>query len=155
MMTFYCFRSSLNRVLSQSLLVVALAAMGLLCGLIPELSKDSHALVFSSSVYAQAVDNDELIRYVRASLKIEQLRMVAYNEIKKINGGNVPDIASCSLQGLPGNIRPIWQNFCTQSQSITAGEGFSNNRYNAITRMREEDSNLERRVKDEAARQTR
>lgn len=155
MMTSYYSRSSLNRVLSQSLLVVVLAAIGLLCGLIPEVSKDSHTLAFSSSAYAQAIDNDELIRYVRASLKIEQLRLVAYNEIKKINGGNVPEISSCSLQGLPANIRPIWQNFCKQSQSITAAEGFSNNRYNAITRMREGNSNLERRVREEAARQSR
>jgi hypothetical protein len=79
--------------------------------------------------------------------------MVVYNEIKKVNRGNVPDIPSCSLQGLPGNILPILQNFCNQSQSITAAEGFSNNRYNTITRMRQDDANLERRVREEAARQ--
>jgi len=138
-------------------MVGVLAAVGLLSGLTPELSKDSHTLVFSTSAYAQAVSDEELSRYVRASLKMEQLRLIVYNEIKKINGGNVPEIASCSSQGssqgLPGNIRSILQNFCQQSQSITKAEGFSNTRYNAITVMRQSDGNLERRVKEEAARQ--
>lgn len=134
-------------------MVAALAAVGLLSGLTPEISVDSHSLVFSTSASAQAVGDEELSRYVRASLKIEQLRLVVYNEIKKVNGGNVPEIASCSSPGLPGNIRSIWQNFCQQSQSITDAEGFSNTRYNAITRMRQVDGNLERRVKEEAARQ--
>jgi hypothetical protein len=153
MMTSSYLQPCFNRILSQSLLVGALTSIGLLSGLTPGLSKNLHTVVFSSSAYAQAVDNEELVRYVRASLKIEQLRMVVYNEIKKVNRGNVPDIPSCSLQGLPGNILPILQNFCSQSQSITAAEGFSNNRYNTITRMRQDDANLERRVREEAARQ--
>lgn len=153
MMNSFCSRPAFNQIFFQSLMVGVLAAVGIVSGVTPEFSKDSHTLVFSNTAQAQAVSNDELSRYVRASLKIEQLRLVVYNEIKKVNGGNVPDIDSCSLQGLPGNIRPIWQNFCQQSQSITDAEGFSNNRYNAITRMRQADANLERRVKEEAARQ--
>lgn len=134
-------------------MVAALSAVGLLSGLTPEISLDSHTLVFSTIASAQSVGDEELSRYVRASLKIEQLRLVVYNEIKKVNGGNVPEIASCSSQGVPGNIRSIWQNFCQQSQSIINAEGFSNTRYNAITQMRQVDGNLERRVKEEAARQ--
>lgn len=153
MMTSYRSRLCLNRILSQSLIVGTLAASGLFCGLVPELSKDSHTLVFTTSAYAQAVNNDELTRYVRASMRIEALRQVVYDEIKRINGGTVPDIPSCSLQGLPGNIAPIWKRFCAQSQELTEREGFSNSRYNAITRMRQEDPNFEQRVKDEAARQ--
>ncbi len=134
-------------------MIGVLAAVGLLSGLAPEVSRDSHTLIFSTSASAQSVGDEELSRYVRASLKIEQLRLVVYNEIKKVNGGNVPEIATCSSQGIPANIRSIWQNFCQQSQSITDAEGFSNPRYNAITRMRQTDGNLERRVKEEAARQ--
>lgn len=153
MMTSFCSRPAFNQIFLQSFMVGVLAAVGIFSGVTPEFSQDSHTLVFSTSAVAQSVGDEELSRYVRASLKIEQLRLVVYNEIKKVNGGNVPDVPSCSLQGLPGNIRPIWQNFCQQSQSITDAEGFSNTRYNTITRMRQADGNLERRVKEEAARQ--
>ena len=146
-------RPYLNQFLCQSLLVGALAAIGLLSGLTPGLSKDSHTLVFSSSAYAQAVSDDELSRYVRASMKIERLRLSVYDEIKKINGGNVPEISSCSSQGLPGNIAPIWQRFCAQSERVIQGEGFSNSRYNAITKKRQEDPDLEIRVREAAANQ--
>ena len=146
MMNLYS-RPYLNQFLCQSLLVGALAAIGLLSGLTPGLSKDSHTLVFSSSAYAQDVSDEELSRYVRASMKIERLRLSVYDEIKKINGGNVPEISSCSSQGLPGNIAPIWQRFCAQSEQVIQGEGFSNSRYNAITKKRQEDPDLEIRVR--------
>jgi hypothetical protein len=140
--------------LCQSLLVGALAAIGLLSGLTPGLSKDSHTLVFSSSAYAQDVSDEELRRYVRASMKIERLRLSVYDEIKKINRGTVPEISSCSSQGLPDNIAPIWQRFCAQSEQVIQGEGFTNNRYNAITRKRQEDPNFEVRVRAEVQRQS-
>jgi hypothetical protein len=152
MMNLYS-RPGLNQFLCQSLLVGALAAIGLLSGLTPGLSKDSHTLVFSSSAYAQGISDDELRRYVRASMRIERLRLVVYDEIKRINRGNVPDIASCSSQGLPSNIAPIWQRFCAQSEQVIKGEGFSNSRYNAITKMRQEDPDLERRVREILQRQ--
>lgn len=152
MMNLYS-RPYFNQFLCQSLLVGALAAIGLLSGLTPGLSKDSHSLVFSSSAYAQDVSDEELRRYVSASLKIERMRLVVYDQIKRINGGKVPEISSCSSQGLPDNIAPIWQNFCTQSEQVIQGEGFSNSRYNTITKMRQEDPNFEIRVREAAANQ--
>lgn len=152
MMTSYCLRSCLHRILSQSLVVCSLAAIGLLSGLTPGLSKNFHTLVFSSSAHAQDVSAQELQSYVMVSKQIELMRRSVYNEIKKVNGGNVPNIPSCSLQGLSDNIRPIWQRFCEQSQEIIQRAGFSNSRYNAITRMRQEDPDLERRVREAAGR---
>ena len=154
MMTYCCLRSYLHRILSQSLIVGSLAALGLLSGLTPGLSKDFHSLAFSSVAHAQSVSNQELQNYVTVSKQIELMRRSVYNEIKRVNGGNVPNISSCSLEGLPSNIRPIWQRFCEQSEEIIQRAGFSNSRYNAITRMRQEDPDLEQRVREEAARQS-
>ncbi len=150
MMTSYCLRSCLHRILSQSLVVGSFAAIGLLSGLTPGLSKDFHTLVVSSSAHAQEVSAQELQRYVTVSKQIELMRRSVYNEIKKVNGGDAPNISSCSLEGLADNIRPIWQRFCQQSEEIIQRAGFSNSRYNAITRMRQQDPVLERRVRDAA-----
>ena len=151
----YCFPPSLNRIFSQSLIVGVLAAIGLLSGIAPELSPDSLTLVFSSSAYAQAtlnkanVDDAELERFVRASIRIEIARQQAYEEIKKNNGGRVPEIPDCSLQGLSGVVRDIWEKFCKQSEGYIRAEGFSNKRYNEIIRMRQQDPEFERRVQKE------
>lgn len=151
MMTSYCFRSCLHRILSQSLVVGTFAAIGLLSGLTPGLSKDFHTLVFSSSAHAQDVSAQEVQSYVTVSKQIELMRRSVYNEIKKVvNGGDVPNISSCSLEGLSDNIRPIWQRFCQQSEEIIQRAGFSNSRYNAITKMRQQDPNLERRIQEAA-----
>ncbi len=155
----YCFRPSLNRIFSQSLIVGLLTAIGLLSGIAPELSVDSHTLVFSSSAYAQAtfsksnLDYAELVKFVRAAIKIEKARQQAYEEIKKNNGGTVPEIPDCSLQGLSGVVRNIWQKFCKQSESYIRAEGFSNKRYNEIQIMRQQNPELERRIQQELDRQ--
>jgi len=155
----YCFQPSLNRIFSQSLIVGVLAAIGLLSGIAPELSQDSHTFIFSSSAYAQAtfkktnVDDAELTRFVRASIRIEKARQQAYEEIKKNNRGTVPEIPDCSLQGLSGVVRDIWENCCKQSEGFIRAEGFSNKRYNEILRMRQQDPNLEKRIQQERDRQ--
>ncbi len=146
MMTSYSSRPSLTRIFSQSLLIGTLTTISLLSGLTPGLSRDFHTVVFSSSAHAQAVNDDELTRYVRASLKIEALRLATYDEIKRANNGTVPEIRSCSLQGLSSNVASIWKRFCTQAEDLIEKQGISNGRYNAITKMRQEDPALERRV---------
>ena len=148
MMTSSCFRSCLHRILSQSLVIGTFAAIGLLSGLTPGLSKDFHTLVFSSSAHAQDVSTEELQSYVTVSKQIELMRRSVYNEIKKVNGGDPPNISSCSLEGLSDNIRPIWQRFCQQSEEIIQRAGFSNSRYNAITRMRQRNPALEGRIQE-------
>ncbi|NEP12540.1 MAG: DUF4168 domain-containing protein [Symploca sp. SIO2C1] len=138
-----------------------LAAIGLLSGIAPELSLDSHTLVFSSSAYAQAtftktnVDDAELVRFVRASIRMEIARQQAYEDIKRNNGGKVPEIPDCSLQGLSGVVRDIWEQFCKQSERYIREEGFSNERYNEILRMRQQNPKLEIRIEQELERQLR
>ena len=153
MMNSYCSRPDLIRILSQSLLIGTLTTISLLSGLTPGLSKDLHTLVFTSSAHAQSVDNDELSRYVRASLKVEALRLATYDEIKRANNGTVPEIRSCSLDGLSSEVAPIWKRFCSQAENLIEKQGLSNSRYNTITKMRQDDPNLERRVIKERDRQ--
>jgi hypothetical protein len=146
MMTSYCSRPSLTRIFSQSLLIGTLTTISLFSGLTPGLSRDFQSVVFSSSAQAQAVNDDELTRYVRASIRIEALRLATYEEIKRANNGTVPEIRSCSLQGLSSNVASIWKRFCSQAEDLIEKEGISNGRYNVITKMRQEDPALERRV---------
>lgn len=146
MMTSYCSRPYLTRIFSQSLLIGTLTTISLLSGLTPGLSRDFHSVVFSSSAHAQAVNDDELTRYVRASIRIEALRLATYDEIKRANNGTVPEIRSCSLDGLSTNVASIWKRFCSQAENLIEKQGLSNGRYNAITKMRQEDPTLERRV---------
>lgn len=136
MMISYCSRPYLNRILFQSLVVGTLAAIGLLSGVIPELSKDAPTLVFSSVAYAE-VSPDEIDRYAQAAYQIEQLRQSAYEEIKRINGA-VPEIVCsnpASLRALPRPAQRIARSYCNQSSSIVANffPRGRNRRFNEIT----------------------
>lgn len=154
MMTSYCSRPDLTRIFSQSLLIGTLTTISLLSGFTPGLSKDLHTLVFTSSAHAQPVPEEELTRYVRASLKVEALRLATYDEIKRANNGTVPEIRSCSsLEGLSTEVAAIWRRFCSQAENLIDKQGLTNIRYNTITKMRQDDPNLERRVIKERDRQ--
>ncbi|HAG80694.1 MAG TPA: hypothetical protein DCL61_05890 [Cyanobacteria bacterium UBA12227] len=148
MRTVYFSQLQLKR-LSKSLFVVALATIGLLCGAIPELSKDSPTLEFNSAVYAQqAVSDAEIESYAQAVLAMEPLRQQAYNEIKKILRGEVPEI-QChrpeSLDRLPGEARKIARNYCDQALSLVENY-LSSTRFNQITRLADQNDDLQRRI---------
>ena len=150
-------KSSLSRLYShnifaQSLAVVALAAIGVLSGVTPEMSKDSHALVFSSSVYAQTAPTDvEITNYANAVLAMEPLRQNAYNEIKKIMSGAVPNIECYRTESInslnSAEARQIAANYCKQASALV-GDYLTPARFNDITRMADNDGNLRQKIKD-------
>ncbi len=144
-------RPKLNRILSQSLMVGVLSTWGLLSGVTVELSLGAPSFAFRSSALAQT--DDEINRYVQAAREIESSRQSAYNEIKGIIGGEVPSFACNqrpgSLNALPaGRARDIADRYCDNAQNIVKKYNFTNESFNAITRRRQTDQALERRIQD-------
>ena len=154
MMTFYCNHPHLTR-FSRSLIVTALTSLGLLSGFIPELSPESLTLDFSRAVYAQdTVTQTEITNYARAVLAMEPLRQVAYNEIKKIVNGNIPDIQchrSETINQLPSQeARKIANTYCNQALALV-NNYLTPSRFNQITRLAEQDSDLRQRIQTKLA----
>lgn len=145
---------------SRSLVVGFLAAIGLLSGAVPRLGVQSPAAMFSNAAYAQttttAVSNEEVRNYARALLSIEPIRLTAYEEIKRISGSErVPAIACHrpeSLGNLNRNIREIAVNYCTQAISIVESNNLSIGRFNIITSLLQNDRALASRIQEELVR---
>ena len=146
------FSTSYWKLFSKSLLITGMATLGLLSGVVPQWSKDSHSLVFNPLVYAQqAVSDAEVTKYARAVLAMEPLRQAAYNEIKKIISGTVPEI-EChnpdSINGLPSSdARKIARNYCDQALALVQNY-LEPSRFNTITTLAESDANLRQRIKN-------
>lgn len=153
----YGSRIHLNRILSQSLIVGVLSAVGLLSGLAPGLSGRLPVLVTGDSALAQTITDAELVNYARAVLAIEPKRQAAYEEIQKKSGSaSVPAIVcsdSTSINKLPGNVRNIAVKFCNESKTLVEKNGLNIARFNEITTLQQNDSALQKRIQDELIRQ--
>jgi hypothetical protein len=157
MMTSYCSRPSLHRFLSQSLIVGTLSAIGLLSGFTPGISKDFHSLEISSIVYAQraSLSTEDIKSYAKAVWAIEQLRLSAYNEIKKIIGSSdIPEIVCnrpASINALPEAAQGVAQNYCNQSAAIVANyfPRGRNSRFNQITNLMQTNGDVRSQIQQE------
>jgi hypothetical protein len=112
-------------------------------------------LDFTHAVHAQqAVTEAEITNYARAVLAMEPLRQVAYNEIKKIVNGNIPDIQchrSETINQLPSQeARKIANTYCNQALALV-NNYLTPSRFNQITRLAEQDSNLRQRIQTKLA----
>lgn len=140
--------------LSQSLVVGAIATVGLVAGVIPDLSARSHSQIFNSAAFAQS--NDEIRNYAKAVLAMEPVRQQAFDEVKRITGGNPPAIACNrpeSFSQLPGNARAIVANYCRRSKEIVESNGIGINLFNDLTaRLQKGDANLKQRISQELMR---
>lgn len=140
---------------SRPLIVTVLTTLGLLSGFIPELSRESLSLDFSQAVYAQqSVTETEISNYAYAVLGMEPLRQVAYNEIKKIVNGNIPDI-QChrpeTINQLPSQeAQKIANNYCNQASALVSNY-LTPSRFNQITRLAEKDTDLRQRIQAKLA----
>jgi hypothetical protein len=97
-----------------------------------------------------AVDNNELVSYSRALLRMEPARQQAFEEIKKIIGnGEVPKIVcndSNSLNGLPSRAKDVAINYCNHSQKIVEENGLTIDRFNKITVEIQNNSDLKKQI---------
>ena len=142
---------NVNRSLTQSILVSLLAALGILCGIVPQLSGDLSQLTFSTAAYTQEFNDNQLNNYARAVLLIETQRLQVYQQIQKIMGHAPPDIAcnrTDSLQAIPRDAQKLAVQFCNNSKKIAENSGLTTPQFNAITERARQDAKFKRRIQD-------
>lgn len=134
--------TNVARMLYKSFFIGSLATVGFFAS----------SIVSSASVYAQpasSVNNNEIEKYSKALLIIEQSRLQAFEEIKKISGGKVPSIV-CNkpktITALPQKARDIAKNYCQRSQTIVKDSGLSIQRFNNITLKLRNDESLKKQI---------
>jgi hypothetical protein len=109
------------------------------------------SMTFNSKAYGQnlTVNNNEIESYAQAVLAMEPSRQQAFGEIKKLMGGEIPQIVcndSNSINKLPRQAKEIAVNYCNRSQKIVEENGLSIERFNKITMELQGDNNLKRQV---------
>lgn len=158
-MTNFCrpyFLANLNRMLLRSLVVSTISTIGLFTGLIPDLSRGSSNLIFSTRVYAQQFSETDLTKYAQAVLEAEPVRERALGEIKQtIGSGELPQIACYrqeSLANLPTNAQSIAKDYCKRYEGIVKKYFNSFEEFNQITKNVQNDPNLKKRIQNEMLR---
>ena len=127
------------RIISSS----ALAAVGLMVGVIPAISVRSftvnHSQIatisFSTGVLAQQFTQEEITNYAKAGYEVELLRRQVYQEIKSIINeppGNIACDQEETLENLNPNVREITERFCNQTIEIVQQNNLTVDRYNEL-----------------------
>ena len=136
--------TNIARMLYKSFLIGTLATVGFV----------SSSIVSSVKADAQtpkSVNDTEIVKYARALLMIEQKRVQAFDEIKKISGGKQVPAITCnqpkSIAALSSQkARDIAKNYCQRSQTIVKGSGLSVQRFNGITLQLRSDDSLKKQI---------
>ena len=100
---------------------------------------------------------EEIERYAKALLAIDQSRQAASKEIQQMTNSNtVPDITCTkaeSIANLPKNIRDVVVNYCKQSKKyIDDTQGLTIAQFNAITVTAQSNPDLQQRLQNELVR---
>ncbi|MGB3656072.1 MAG: DUF4168 domain-containing protein [Rivularia sp. (in: cyanobacteria)] len=131
------------RMLSKSFLVGTLATLGFFAS--------STVLGLKADAQTPSIDNNEIVKYSRALLTIEQSRLQAFDEIKKISGGGqIPAIACNEPKTISAlstkKARDIATNYCQRSQTIVKDSGLSIEQFNNITLKLRNDASLKTQI---------
>lgn len=151
---YLCFPANFNRMLSRSLLVGAIGALGVIAGL-PGLHEFSN-LNFSTAASAQDFTEAEVNNYARAVLEAEPVRQTALTDLKQSMGSEQLPRIACdredSISNLPDNARSIAKGYCSQYESIVKKYFSSFEEFNQITKTVQNNPNLRQRIQDEMLR---
>ena len=138
--------SKFNKIYVRIIASAGLAAIGLMSGLIPEVSRRSPNLdgVQSPSIslavyaYAQQFTPVEAENYAKAGYEVELLRREVYKEIKNLINqppSNIVCDRQETLNDLETNVREIAERYCSQSQQIVRQNNLTINRFNELKNL--------------------
>lgn len=148
-------KMKINQWVSKSLLIGLLAGVGVCAGAVPNFLV-KQPFVGGGVAVAQNFSDQEITSYARTVLKLEQIRLQAYNDMKqKIGSGNIPNIV-CNqpetLNSLNRDVRSIAINYCNQSKQIVETNGLTSAKFNGITVSQQNNPSLQKRIQDEISR---
>lgn len=143
------------RILSSSIL----ALMGIMAGLIPELSVRSPNtsqnpllnLALAQNAQAQEFTPEETKNYARAGYEVELLRREAYQQIKNLIDEPPPNIVCdqpATLSNLKPEVRAIANNYCNQSLQIVQQNNLTINRFNELKTHYDRQNGFYQQVQD-------
>lgn len=145
------FHFSQKQKFYRYLITGTLAIVSILGGVIPEGSRQSFSLTFSTSAYAQNISDEDIRKFAQAVLDIETRRQKAYDDIQKIMGTPPPTI-SCSdrtsFKNLPPDAKQIAEQFCKDSKNIVESRGLSVSKFNTITNRVQSNPDLQKRIQN-------
>ncbi len=147
----------MNRFISRALIAVFVSLSGVFAGAVPLVELRSATVSLSSAAYAQQdITPDQVRNYARSVQEIEEIRRVAYAQIRNLSdAGDVPSVSchqSDTMRGLNQSIRDIVVEYCTQSIRIVERNNLTVSQFNIITATRQEDSSLASRIQEEIRR---
>ena len=135
MFTFNFTLSNFNKISTRIFTTGILAALGIMGGVIPEVSGRSLSFSAATYAYAQEYTSEEVINYARAGYEVELLRRQIYKEIKTLVNEPPPNIVcnqEQTLNNLPEQVRAIANRYCNQSKQIVQQHNLSINRFNEL-----------------------
>lgn len=133
-------RPILSQMLSRTLIVGALSAVGIISGWVPSLTTaSSPTLTFGTSAYAQ--NDGEVQKFARIIMEFESKRRQIVGQIANIIGSkDVPAIGCNSSNqpqisgSLPRNALPLAQQLCNEYSNTIKKYGMPRDRFEEIAR---------------------
>ena len=132
--------SKLNKLYIRILSTTVLASIGLMTGVVPEISKRSPdinlaLLTISNNAYAQQFTPEETENYAKAGYQVELLRREVYQEIKTLINEPLPNIVCddrSTLDSLQPEVEEIANNYCDRSRQIVQQNNLTVDRFNEL-----------------------
>ncbi|NET33333.1 MAG: DUF4168 domain-containing protein [Cyanothece sp. SIO1E1] len=146
----HCFFIKPPYPLSRFLLILILSAVNVLFSPSTRFQEPIPRLVFNPVAQAQSFTDEEVQHYAEAIWQIEQLRLVAYNQVERITGDDSLAAIAChradSIAGLPRSARKIIVDYCRQSIQVVRQHNLNVRRFNAITNAQSSNPDLVNRI---------
>jgi Domain of unknown function (DUF4168) len=135
------------------LLLVGMVAswIGILGGIVPDLTSSQPNLVFSSAARADDFSDPDLRNYAAALMQIEPIRQSTLAQVSRANSGNLPNLVCnqpSTMEGLNSEAKSLFVKYCNQCESIAASRGLSIDRFNQITQAVRSNPQLQNRVRN-------
>lgn len=133
--------SKLNKLYIRILSTSVLALIGLMAGVIPEISKQSpdinlaYRLTISNKAYAQQFTPEETENYAKAGYQVELLRRKVYQQIKTLINEPLPNIVCddrSTLDSLQPEVSEIANSYCDRSRQIVQQNNLTVDRFNEL-----------------------